>query len=107
MIDPVSDSGLLSKEYSLLLVGARVLVAEDCPVTLAMLGAALSDWGVEVVTATDGEQALAILSSDDPPKIGSARLVDAWPQRPRGLSAHKKPACQTLRLYAAAHIHVG
>lgn len=69
VIDPVDDSGLLSREYSLLLIGARVLVAEDCMVTQAMLNASLSDWGIEVVTASNGNEALEILSADDPPRL--------------------------------------
>lgn len=65
----MDDSGLLSKEYSRLLMGARVLVAEDCLVTQAMLVAALSDWGLQVETAGDGQRALEILSSEDPPRL--------------------------------------
>lgn len=69
MIDPVDDSGLLSREYSTLLVGARVLVADDCLVTQAMLQASLSEWGVDVISATDGHQALEILTSPNPPRL--------------------------------------
>ncbi|HIB68900.1 MAG TPA: response regulator transcription factor, partial [Phycisphaerales bacterium] len=69
MIDPVDDSGILSREYSMLLVGARVLVADDCMVTQAMLQASLSEWGIEVVSATDGHQALEILTSPNPPRL--------------------------------------
>ncbi len=53
----------------MLLVGARVLVADDCMVTQAMLQASLSEWGIEVVSATDGHQALEILTSPNPPRL--------------------------------------
>lgn len=69
MIDSVEDSGLLSREYSRLLIGARVLVADDCLVTQAMLQAALGEWGVDVITASDGQEALDILTSDNPPRL--------------------------------------
>jgi adenylate cyclase len=69
MSDLIDDSGVLSREFSSLLVGARVLVADDCMVTQAMLSASLAEWGVEVVTASDGQQALDILTSPDPPRL--------------------------------------
>ena len=69
MSDQLDDIGLLSREYSVLLRGARVLVADDCLVTQAMLAASLEDWGVEVVSATDGQQALEILTSPNPPRL--------------------------------------
>lgn len=69
MIDPVDDSGLLSREYATLLIGARVLVADDCEITQAMLKASLSEWGIEVVSAMDGNEALEILTSPDPPRL--------------------------------------
>ena len=45
------------------------MVADDCLVTQAMLTASLEEWGVEVVAATDGQQALDVLSSPDPPRL--------------------------------------
>lgn len=51
------------------MVGSRVLVADDCPITQAMLQASLSEWGVDVIQATDGHQALEILTSADPPRL--------------------------------------
>jgi len=44
-------------------------VADDCLVTQAMLTASLEDWGVEVVAATDGQQALDVLTSSNPPRL--------------------------------------
>lgn len=69
VIDPVDDSGILSREYSMLLVGAKVLVADDCPITQAMLGASLSEWGIDVISAKDGHEALEILMSPEPPRL--------------------------------------
>lgn len=46
-----------------------MLVADDCLVTQAMLTASLEDWGVEVVAATDGQQALDVLTSENPPRL--------------------------------------
>lgn len=69
VIDSVDDSGLLSREYSRHLVGAKVLVAEDCPITQAMLGASLSEWGINVISAKDGNEALEILMGPEPPRL--------------------------------------
>lgn len=44
-------------------------MADDCLVTQAMLTASLEDWGVEVVAATDGQQALDVLTSSNPPRL--------------------------------------
>lgn len=49
--------------------GTRVLVADDCVVTQAMLKTTLNDWGIEVISVSDGLAALEILSSDDPPRL--------------------------------------
>ena len=38
-------------------------------VTQAMLTASLEEWGVEVVAATDGQQALDVLTSSNPPRL--------------------------------------
>lgn len=69
MSDQLDEIGLLSREYSTLLRGARILVADDCLVTQAMLTASLEEWGVEVVAATDGQQALDVLTSSNPPRL--------------------------------------
>lgn len=47
----------------------KVLVADDSPTMRRLLQSTLEEWGYEVVEAHDGEQALKILSSDDPPPI--------------------------------------
>lgn len=49
--------------------GTRVLVADDCIVTTAMLKTTLTDWGVEVISVSDGLSALEILQSEDPPRL--------------------------------------
>ena len=47
----------------------RVLVAEDHYVSRHLLERSLHNWGFTVVTAEDGEEALAILESDDAPSL--------------------------------------
>jgi DNA-binding response OmpR family regulator len=47
----------------------RVLIADDETVSRRMLERALTRWSYEVVTATDGEQAWALLQQPDPPTI--------------------------------------
>ena len=50
-------------------IAQRVLIAEDDPVSRRMLQAFLQKWGFEVVTATDGLDALRVLESDDSPTL--------------------------------------
>jgi diguanylate cyclase (GGDEF)-like protein len=47
----------------------KVLIADDSPTMRRLLYSTLKDWGYDVVQAHDGEQALTILSEDDPPPI--------------------------------------
>lgn len=47
----------------------RVLIADDSPTMRRLLHSTLDEWGYEVVEAHDGEQALDILSCDDPPPL--------------------------------------
>lgn len=47
----------------------RVLIAEDDVVSRKLLATLLVKWGYEPVIACDGEQALAILQSEDPPRL--------------------------------------
>jgi two-component system, cell cycle response regulator len=47
----------------------KVLIADDSPTMRRLLQSTLEEWGYEVVEAQDGEQALEVLSSDDPPPI--------------------------------------
>ena len=47
----------------------KVLIADDSPTMRRLLHSTLKEWGYEVVQAQDGEQALAILTEDDPPPI--------------------------------------
>ena len=63
----------MAELYSDFAPGTRVLVAEDDMVTRLMLGATLSDWGLSVVEAEDGEKAMTILEGPDPPQLA---LVD-------------------------------
>lgn len=47
----------------------KVLIADDSPTMRRLLASSLKAWGYEVVHANNGEQALKILSEDDPPPI--------------------------------------
>ena len=47
----------------------RVLIADDETASRRMLERALTRWSYEVVSATDGEQAWALLQQPDPPTI--------------------------------------
>ena len=73
----------------------RVLIAEDDPVSRRMLEAFLEKWGYQVVTATDGLDAVRILESKDAPALAVldwmmpglegpevCRRVRAHPDRP-------------------------
>lgn len=43
----------------------KILIAEDDSVTRKLLEASLTKWGFEVISAADGNEALAILESDE------------------------------------------
>lgn len=47
----------------------RILIAEDDPMSGFLLKTTLTNWGHEVITTTDGSQALEVLQSADPPPI--------------------------------------
>lgn len=47
----------------------RVLIAEDDTVSRRLLEATLQKWGYEVITTTDGLQALDVLSQPDAPSL--------------------------------------
>ncbi len=47
----------------------RVLVADDSLVMRRLLESTLAGWGYDVISAKDGDEAWACLSSEDPPRI--------------------------------------
>jgi diguanylate cyclase (GGDEF)-like protein len=47
----------------------QVLIAEDDPVSLRVLQATLQSWKYDVISACDGNEALAVLRSDNPPRL--------------------------------------
>jgi hypothetical protein len=47
----------------------RILIADDNPVFLKVLEAMLTNWGYEVVSASDGNEAWRILQSEDRPHL--------------------------------------
>lgn len=48
---------------------ARILVADDDPVSLRILQRALQNWGHEVIIAKDGTEAWQVLTSPDAPRM--------------------------------------
>ncbi|HEY1950074.1 MAG TPA: diguanylate cyclase [Bryobacteraceae bacterium] len=47
----------------------KILIADDSPTSLAMLGKSVAKWGYEVVTAENGLAAWEILARPDPPPL--------------------------------------
>jgi DNA-binding response OmpR family regulator len=48
---------------------ARILVAEDDPVSRALISARLIKWGYEVVVTNDGNEAMAVFRNPKPPLL--------------------------------------
>jgi diguanylate cyclase (GGDEF)-like protein len=53
----------------------KMLVAEDDPVSLRRLQAYLAEWGYEVTSVTDGQEALEILQAPDSPRLAILNWV--------------------------------
>ncbi|MDP6545012.1 MAG: response regulator transcription factor [Phycisphaerae bacterium] len=47
----------------------RILVADDDPVYRSMLQELLTGWHFEVILASDGQEALEVMDSEDPPQL--------------------------------------
>lgn len=47
----------------------KILLADDDPMTLLLVGGLLGDWGFEVVSCSDGASALAALTAADAPPL--------------------------------------
>ena len=47
----------------------KLLIADDNPVWRKLMQAAVAPWGYRVVIAENGREALAVLQSDDPPRL--------------------------------------
>jgi twitching motility two-component system response regulator PilH len=70
----------------------RILVVDDSATDLAVIGGALRDQGYEVMTATDGDQALALVGNSKPdlvvldiimPRINGYTVCRRLKQNPR------------------------
>jgi len=48
---------------------ARILVAEDDPVSRTLVATRLAKWGYDVVVTNDGAEAMAVLRGRDPPTL--------------------------------------
>ncbi len=62
------------------LTGRRILVADDTPANLMVVECLLAGWGAEVVTATDGKEAVAAAAASPlrPCLSGSANAGHGW-----------------------------
>ena len=67
----------------------RVLVADDDPAYLEMVSGNLTQWDFEPVTASDGQEALAIMQAPGAPRL----LILDWSMP--GMDGYE--LCQTLR----------
>jgi len=47
----------------------KVLIADDDPISLKLLQGVLTDWGYQVITATDGTEAWRVLQENEAPKL--------------------------------------
>lgn len=47
----------------------KILIAEDDPVSNRLLESILTKWNYDVITTSDGKEALEVLNSEDPPRI--------------------------------------
>ncbi|MCK5113195.1 MAG: response regulator [Phycisphaerae bacterium] len=47
----------------------KILIADDDPVYREVVGTLLEKWDFEVVTVSDGQQALEVLNGSDPPQL--------------------------------------
>jgi CheY-like chemotaxis protein len=77
---------------------ARILIVDDSPTDLSIISAPLLACGFEVVTARDGEEALAKVASEQPDLI----LLDVVLPKQNGFQV-----CRTLkRTPASSHIPI-
>lgn len=77
---------------------ARILIVDDSPTDLSIISAPLLAWGFEVITASDGEEAIAKAAAERPDVI----LLDVVLPRQNGFQV-----CRTLKKSAeSGHIPV-
>jgi len=74
----------------------RILIAEDHYVSRHLLERNLANWGFRVSSAEDGEEALRILDSDDPPSIA---IIDWMMPRLDGLEVCRRVRARKDRPY--------
>jgi two-component system, cell cycle response regulator len=78
---------------------ARVLIAEDDPISLRVVETMVKKWGYEPVLAHDGEEALQALQGENPPRIA---ILDWMMPRKDGITV-----CRELRQRAdQAYIYI-
>ena len=65
----------------------RILIADDNAVFRVVLQAMLANWGYSVTAATDGDEALAILQTEDSPRLA---ILDWSMPRMDGLEVCRK-----------------
>ena len=64
----------------------KLLIVDDDPISLLIQKKAAQQWGLEVVTATDGESALSYFNNDDPPLLA---ILDVLMPEPNGIDVCK------------------
>lgn len=74
----------------------RILIAEDHYVSRHLLERNLANWGFQVSSAEDGEEALKILEEDDPPSIA---IIDWMMPRLDGLEVCRRVRARKDRPY--------
>ena len=74
----------------------RILIAEDHYVSRHLLERNLANWGFQVSSAEDGEEALQILDAEDPPSIA---IIDWMMPRLDGLEVCRRVRARKDRPY--------
>lgn len=74
----------------------RILVAEDHYVSRHLLERNLANWGFTVLSAENGEEALSILDSDDPPSLA---IIDWMMPKLDGLEVCRRVRARKDRPY--------
>jgi len=78
-------------------MGTRILVVDDEPLYLRLLKVNLDPEGYEVITATNGEEALELVSTHKPELV----ILDVMMPKLDGITT-----CERIRQFSNAHYHV-
>jgi len=81
----------------------RVLIAEDDPVARRALGAFVTKWGYDLVTASDGLEALRILQGPNAPQLAVLDWMMPGLEGPQVCQRIREYPDWPIRLRPAAH----